>query len=41
MNFLFGVFVGIVISTVGVSGLASYLDKAVDQTKVIVKENIK
>jgi hypothetical protein len=41
MNFLIGVIVGITVATVGVSGIASYLDKAVDQTKLIVKENVK
>jgi hypothetical protein len=41
LNFIFGIFVGITVSTVGFSGLANYLDKAVDQTKVVIKENVK
>lgn len=41
LNFIFGIFVGITVSTVGFSGIANLLDKAVDQTKVIVRENVK
>ncbi len=41
LNFIFGIFVGIAVATVGFSGIANYLDKAVDQTKVIIKDNVK
>ncbi len=43
MNFWLGVFVGIVISAVGFSGLAAMADKGVDQIKTsaenLLKEN--
>lgn len=41
LNLVIGFFLGIVVATVGFSGVATYLDKVVDETKVIVKENVK
>jgi hypothetical protein len=41
LNFIFGIFVGIAVATVGFTGIASMLDKGVNQTKVIIKENVK
>ena len=41
MNFVIGVIVGVVISTVGVSGVASFVDKQLDTAKVAIKENVK
>lgn len=41
LNFVFGIFVGITVATVGFSGVASFLDKAVDQTKIVIKDNVK
>ena len=40
-KFLVGVFVGIVISSVGVSGIARLVDKGVDQTKTVIQEQAK
>lgn len=40
-KFLIGVFVGIVISSVGVSGIARLVDKGVDQTKTVIQEQAK
>jgi len=41
MRFLFGVIVGIVISTVGFSGIAKIADNAVNKTKEVVEEQVK
>lgn len=41
MRFLFGVIVGIVIATVGFSGIAKIADKAVSKTKEVVEEQVK
>jgi len=41
IKFLVGVFVGIAISSVGVSGLARMLDKGIDQTKTVIQEQAK
>jgi len=41
MNFISGLIIGIIIATVGISGLANIADQAVDKTKVILKEHIK
>jgi|694.fasta_scaffold19111_22 hypothetical protein len=41
LNLIFGIFIGIAVATVGFSGIASFLDKAVDQTKIVIKENVK
>jgi hypothetical protein len=41
LNFIFGVFFGIVVATIGFSGVATYLDKFVNETKTVVKENVK
>jgi len=38
MNFIFGVIFGIVVSTIGFSGVARVLDTGVDKTKVIVEK---
>ena len=40
-KFLVGVVVGIVISSVGVSGIARLVDKGVDQTKTVIQEQAK
>jgi hypothetical protein len=37
MNFIVGVIVGVVLATVGVSGVARYIDQGVDQTQTIVR----
>ena len=38
-NFLLGVIVGIVISTVGLSGVAQMIDRGVGATKTIIQNN--
>lgn len=40
-NFLFGTLFGIVISTIGFSGVAKLLDNGVNKTKAIVQEQVK
>lgn len=40
-RFLVGVFVGIAISSVGLSGIARLVDKGVDQTKTVIQEQAK
>jgi hypothetical protein len=37
MNFIVGVIVGVVLATVGVSGVARYIDQGVDQTQALVR----
>ena len=37
MNFIVGVMVGILLATVGVSGVIRYVDQGVDQTQSIVR----
>jgi hypothetical protein len=37
MNFIVGVIVGVVLATVGVSGVARYIDQGVNQTQAIVR----
>jgi hypothetical protein len=37
MNFVTGIIVGVVLATVGVSGVARYVDQGVDQTQAIVR----
>lgn len=41
MRFLFGVIVGIVIATVGFSGIARMADKGVDKVKEVTLEQVK
>lgn len=41
MNFIVGVIVGIVIATVGFSGIAKMADKGVDKVKEITIEQVK
>ncbi len=41
INLIFGFFLGITVATVGFSGIASYLDKLLLETKVAIKENVK
>jgi len=41
MNFLAGVIVGIVIATVGFSGVARMADKGVDKIKEVTIEQVK
>lgn len=40
-NFIFGTIFGIIISTVGFSGIARMLDKTIQQTKSIATEQAK
>jgi len=40
-NFILGTIFGIVISTVGFSGIAKLLDNGVNKTKTIVQEQVK
>jgi len=40
-NFILGTIFGIVISTVGFSGIAKLLDNGVNKTKNIVQEQVK
>jgi hypothetical protein len=37
MNFIVGVIVGVVLATVGVSGVARFIDQGVDQTQALVR----
>jgi hypothetical protein len=37
MNFIVGVIVGVVLATVGVSGVIRYIDQGVDQTQALVR----
>ena len=39
-NFIFGTLFGIVVATVGFSGIAKLLDKGVNKTKAIVQEQV-
>lgn len=41
IKFVLGVVVGIVIATVGVSGLTSAADAQIDKFKTVIKENTK
>lgn len=41
MNFIYGVIFGIVISTVGFSGIAKMADKGVDKIKEVTVEQVK
>ena len=38
-NFIVGVFVGIVIATVGLTGVAKMVDQGVSATKTIIQNN--
>ena len=38
INFAAGIAFGIVLATVGMSGIAKVVDRGVDQTKVIIKD---
>jgi hypothetical protein len=40
-NFILGTIFGIVISTIGFSGVAKLLDNGVNKTKTIVQEQVK
>jgi hypothetical protein len=40
-NFAAGIAFGIIIATIGITGIAKVVDKGVDQTKVILKEQAK
>jgi hypothetical protein len=40
-NFILGTLFGIVIATVGFSGIAKLLDNSVNKTKAIVEEQVK
>lgn len=41
LNFIFGTIFGIVISTVGFSGVARMLDSGIEKTKSIATEGVK
>ena len=41
INFFIGVIFGIIVSTIGVSDIAKYMDKAIDKTKQVVQEQSK
>lgn len=40
-NFIVGAIFGIVLATVGAGGIAKIVDRGVDQTKIIIQENVK
>lgn len=40
-NFIAGVFFGILVATVGFSGISNILDRGVDQTKSAIKSNVR
>jgi hypothetical protein len=40
-NFFIGVITGIVLSTVGATGVAKWIDKGVESTKIVIQENVK
>lgn len=40
-NFIGGTLFGIILATAGASGIAKIVDRGVDQTKVIIQENVK
>jgi hypothetical protein len=40
-NFLVGVVFGIIISTIGLSGVANLIDKGVQSTKTVIQETQK
>lgn len=37
MNFVTGIIVGVVLATIGVSGVARYIDQGVNQVQAIVR----
>ena len=41
MNFILGILLGIIIATVGFSGIAKMADRAVEKTKTVVQEQVK
>jgi hypothetical protein len=41
MNFIYGVIFGIVIATVGFSGIARMADKGIDKVKEVTLEQVK
>ncbi len=41
IKLLIGFFLGIVVATIGFSGLAQLADKQVENAKFIIKENVK
>ena len=41
MNFIVGIILGIMIASVGVSGVAQIADSGIDKVKTIVKEGTK
>lgn len=40
-NFIAGIITGIVLSTVGATGIAKIIDKGVDGTKTVIQESVK
>ena len=41
IKLIVGFFLGLIVATVGFSGLTSFADKQVDNAKNIIKENVK
>jgi hypothetical protein len=41
LNFVVGIILGITVATVGFSGVSNLLDRGVDSTKTIIKENVR
>jgi len=41
MQLIIGFILGIVVATVGFSGVANFADKQLDNARVIIKENVK
>jgi capsular polysaccharide biosynthesis protein len=40
-NLIIGFVLGLIVATVGVSNLATYVDRQVDTAKEVIKENVK
>ena len=41
LNVFVGIIIGIVLATVGASGVAKWIDKGVESTKTVIQENVK
>jgi hypothetical protein len=40
-NFIAGIVTGIILATVGATGIAKIIDKGVDSTKTVIQESVK
>lgn len=40
-NFIIGFIVGLVVATAGFSGVASFVDRQIENAKIVIKENVK